>query len=60
MSRTAARFTQADIARAIRAAQQTGAGRVMVQRDGTIVVESSPTSTGPEPEPVERKREIVL
>ena len=38
MSRTAARFTQAVIARAIRAAQQTNAGEVRVERDGAIVV----------------------
>ena len=37
ISRTAARFTQADIARAIRAVEQTGAQmEVRVERDGTI------------------------
>jgi hypothetical protein len=39
MSRTPARFTQADIARAIRAAQQTGAGAIFVLPDGTIRIQ---------------------
>ena len=43
MSRTAARFTQADVARAIRAAQQTNAGEVRVERDGAIVVRLTPS-----------------
>jgi len=36
MSRTAARFTQADVARSIRAAKQAGAGAVELRPDGTI------------------------
>jgi hypothetical protein len=36
MARTAARTTQADIARAIRAAKQAGAGAVVLRPDGTI------------------------
>jgi hypothetical protein len=36
MSRTAARFTQADVARSIRAAKQAGAGHVDLRPDGTI------------------------
>ena len=40
MSRRAARVTQADLARAIRAAQQTGAGDVVLQPDGSIVIRS--------------------
>jgi hypothetical protein len=36
MTRTPARVTQADIARAIRAAKQTGAGAVELLPDGTI------------------------
>jgi hypothetical protein len=36
MSRTPARFTQADVARSIRAAKQTGAGAVELLPDGTI------------------------
>lgn len=38
MSRRAANTAQADIARAIRAAKQSGAECVEVRRDGTIVV----------------------
>lgn len=44
MSRTPARFTQADVARAIRAAKQAGAGEVILRADGTIVIGLSPTS----------------
>jgi hypothetical protein len=36
MSRTPARFTQADVARAIRAAKQAGAGAIELLPDGTI------------------------
>jgi hypothetical protein len=43
MSRTPARFTQADVARAIRAAKQTGAGEITVAKDGSIVIRLSPT-----------------
>ena len=60
MSRTPARFTQADVARVIRAAQQTNAGRVIVQRDGTIILEIYPSPTAAVQEPIESKREIVL
>jgi hypothetical protein len=38
MSRTPARFTQADVARTIRAAKQGGAHGVEVRPDGTIFV----------------------
>jgi hypothetical protein len=38
MSRTAARFTQADVARSIRAAKQAGAGSVELRPDGTIII----------------------
>jgi hypothetical protein len=60
MSRTPARVTQADVARAIRAAKQAGAGRVRVLPDGTIEIDL----TGPAAEKVEKavelEREIVL
>jgi hypothetical protein len=60
MSRTPARVTQADVARAIRAAKQAGAGRVRVLTDGTIEIDL----TGPAAEKVEKavepEREIVL
>jgi hypothetical protein len=36
MSRTPARFTQADVARSIRAAKQAGASAVELRPDGTI------------------------
>jgi hypothetical protein len=36
MSRTPARFTQADVARVIRAAKQAGAGSIELLPDGTI------------------------
>jgi hypothetical protein len=36
MTRTPARFTQADVARTIRAAKQAGAGAVELLPDGTI------------------------
>jgi len=39
MSRTPARITQADVARAIRAAKQAGAGGVEIRPDGTIRID---------------------
>lgn len=45
MSRRPAKVTQADVARAIRAAQQTGAGGVQVKPDGTILIVLSPDLT---------------
>jgi hypothetical protein len=47
MSRRAAILTQADVARAIRAARQTGAECVEVRRDGTIVVLLKVRATAP-------------
>ena len=38
MSRTPARFTQADVARTIRAAKQAGAAEVEVRPDGSILI----------------------
>jgi hypothetical protein len=56
MSRTAARFTQADVARSIRAAKQAGAGSVELRPDGTIIIslagEKKAISVEPEPEVV--------
>jgi hypothetical protein len=46
MSRTPARFTQADVARTIRAAKQAGAGGVEVRPDGTIFVHLSSSHDG--------------
>jgi hypothetical protein len=46
MSRTPARVTQADVARAIRAAQQCGAYSVQIRPDKSIhVVQDAPTGT---------------
>lgn len=61
MSRTAARFTQADVARSIRAAKQAGAGAVRLLPDGTILIDlqSEPAVHKPENE-VEYIGEIVL
>jgi hypothetical protein len=69
VSRRPAATTQADIARAIRAAQQYGAGIVEIKPDGTIYVRVSPQVTAEipknetrpgEPLPVEPKRKVVL
>ena len=58
MSRTPARFTQADVARVIRAAQQTGAGGVEVKPDGTISINLLSTAT--EDRPIDAKVKVVL
>lgn len=61
MSRTPARITQADVARAIRAAQQTGAGAVRILPDGTIRIDPQPDSAGGKPQnQVEDDEEVVL
>jgi hypothetical protein len=44
MSRTPARFTQADIARTLRAAKQAGADAVEIHPDGAIFVHLSGAS----------------
>jgi hypothetical protein len=38
MPRRPARHTQSDVARAIRAAKQAGAGAVVVRPDGTLLI----------------------
>jgi len=59
MSHTPARFTQADVARSIRAAKQAGASAVELRPDGTIVI--SLDLAGEKKEiPVEQEREVVL
>jgi hypothetical protein len=50
MSRRPARITQADVARAIRAAQQCGAGVVRVLPDGTIQIDVHPGKVLPQHE----------
>lgn len=59
MPRRSANLTQADIARAIRAAKQAGAECVEVRPDGTIIVLlKNPPIAPQEPLPVDR--EIIL
>lgn len=61
MSRTPAKVTQADVARAIRAAQQCDAGQVRIMPDGTILIDPQPAKKPPSQEKeVEPDREIVL
>jgi hypothetical protein len=60
MSRRPATFTQADVARAIRAAKQEGAAEVEVRPDGGIVVRMVPSSTEIGGPALERSKEIIL
>lgn len=61
MSRVAARITQADVARAIRAAKQTGAGCVEILPDGSIRISLSPSSTEDHGHPtIAPRKEIIL
>lgn len=61
MPRRAAAITQADVARAIRAAKQAGAGSVEVLPGGKIIVKIEPEkSTEPPSTPLEDGKVIVL
>jgi hypothetical protein len=61
MSRTAARFTQADVARSLRAAKQAGAGSVRLLPDGTIRIDLQSEPSGDKAEiEVEYDRGIPL
>lgn len=62
MSRTAARFTQADVARSIRAAKQAGAGAIELRPDGTIRISlvDPQTPANNSTCPIEPDPEIVL
>jgi hypothetical protein len=60
MSRTPARFTQADVARSIRAAKQAGAGAVELRPDGTIRISLTREEGDQSHFPVEADPEIVL
>ncbi len=62
MSRRPAHITQADVARVIRAARQTGAAEVEVKFEGkaSIVVRFAPTSPERTGAPIEDGKEIVL
>jgi len=53
MSRRGAIVAQADVARAIRAARQTGAECIEVRRDGTIVVLLKAPAVAPSDDPFE-------
>jgi acid phosphatase class B len=59
MSRS--RITQADVARAIRAARQAGAGTVRILPDGTICIDLQPKNGGESTETiVATEKDIVL
>jgi len=60
MSRRPAIITQADVARAVRAAIQAGADHVEIRPDGTILVKLSPGAPLIQPNAIEPEREIVL
>lgn len=61
MSRTPAKVTQADVARAIRAAQQCGAGGVRILPDGTISIDLQAVNVGQKPiADLEDDEEVVL
>lgn len=61
MSRTPARHHQADVARALRAAKQVGAGTVRLLPDGTIKIDLQADPDGEKPEKaVEYDRSIAL
>lgn len=57
MSRRPATITQADVARAIRAAKQAGAAGVEIRPDGTILVRLDGDTA---PIQADERREVVL
>jgi len=61
MPRRAATLTQADVARAIRAAKQAGATDVEIRPNGSIVVHLVPQpGEGADDDAVDQRKEIVL
>lgn len=61
MSRRPARFTQGDVARAIRAAKTAGASSLQIKPDGTIVVNLlKPAEEQKADEAVEPEEHFVL
>jgi len=61
MSRTPAKFTQADVARAIRAAKQAGASVVELRPNGVISVALGPVHTSDsEHKPLAERGEVEL
>jgi hypothetical protein len=57
MSRTAAKITQADIARALRAAKQAGAAGVEVRPDGSLLIRLTPANDA---NPLDEERVVAL
>lgn len=62
MTNVAARITQADVTRVLRAAKKAGAGAVEVRVDGSIVVflEEVALPATPSVQPAPEERNIVL
>lgn len=60
MSRRAATFTQADVSRAIRAAENAGGRRWTVEISAHGVIRLIPTDPQAEAAPIKEKREIVF
>jgi hypothetical protein len=60
MPRRPARLTQADVARAIRAAKQAGADHIEVRPDGTIIVMLVADAGMNQRNPLAAAKEIVL
>lgn len=61
MARTAAKFTQADVARSLRAAKQAGAASVRLLLDGTIRIDLQSEPLGDKPQiEVDDGPEVVL
>jgi hypothetical protein len=56
MSRGPARFTQADVIRAIRAARKAGGGDVIVLPDGSIRITKEPAPVAPRASMTEDER----
>lgn len=59
MSRTPARITQADVARALRAAKAAGAAAIKLLPDGTIKIELQ-QEPADKPQAVGDKHDIIL
>ena len=60
MPRRPATITQADVARAIRAAKQTGVQEIEIKRDGSILFRLPPTSAPSTAVDLEPEKEIIL
>jgi hypothetical protein len=60
MPRRPATITQADVARAIRAARQTGVTKVEITPGGSILFDLAPTSAPSTAVDLEPEKEIIL